>query len=167
LGQIRKTDQQIQNELDEIHSLWSNGATDEYIMRTRDIKRAQFYRYKQKLVEQISEIWANKQEIDYSTEVQLCKERLTRNLNRAEITAERTDNPLWGQLAAELAVSILKLEYEGIASLQNGRFKQLEEKAGYLELKPATTDVPTSEANGMATTAGTTTSTTTNDERQF
>lgn len=143
MGQVRKTDQQIQNELNEIHALWSNGATDRLIMEQKNISRQQYYRYKAKLVAQLSKIWANKQEQDYSAEVELCKERLLRDRNRAEIMAQETRNPLWGQLAGELAVSILKLEYEGISSLRNGRFKQLEEKAGYIELKPAATDVPT------------------------
>lgn len=139
----------------------SSGATDAYVIEQLKLERSQYYRYKAKLVKQLSEMWANKREEDYSTEVELCKERLLRDRNRAEIMAQETRNPLWGQLAGELAVSILKLEYEGISSLRNGRFKQLEEKAGYIELKPAAADVPTGQANGLDATKST------NDERQF
>ena len=97
------------------------------------------------MVTQLSEMWAAKRKEDYTAEVELCKERLTRQLNRAEIMAESTRSALWAQLASELAISILKLEYEGIASVNNARHEQLEEKAGYIELKPgaATTNVPT------------------------
>lgn len=161
MGQIRKNAQQIQNELDEIHRLWTTGATDDYIIKTRNMDRRQFYRYKSKLCEQIEEIWRAKREADFNAEIQICKERLTNDRARAEIMATETKNPFWAQLSAELAVSILKLEYEGIAGLKNGRFKQLEEKAGYIELKPATTDVPASSVSASGE------SERTNDEAQF
>lgn len=164
MGQYRKSTQQIQTELDEIHRLWSTGATDEHIMKTRKIKRAQFFKYKRKLCTQLADVWAKKRDEDYQAEVQLCKERLTNDRVRAELMSTQTRNPLWGQLAAELAVSILKLEFEGITSLKNARLKRLEEKAGYIELKPTGTEVSAAESDGLAATNN---KQTTNDERQF
>src|SRR5262245_5501606 len=121
----------MQYGLDEIHRLWSQGYTDEQIIERLKIKRATFYFYKKKLVAQISQMWANKQMTDYTAEVQLCKERLNMDRIIAEQKAAETGNPLWGNIAAELAISILKLEAEGITAISNGRLRWLEEKAGY------------------------------------
>ena len=158
MGQYRKTRRQIQLELDEIHRLWSTGATDEYIMKSRDIKRAQFYIYKKKLIAQLSEIWANKQMTDYTAEVQICKERLTADRIFADHKAHETGSALWGNLAAELAVSILKLEAEGISAINNGRLRFLTEKAGYSGHDESAGALP-------APIAGESVST--NDERKF
>jgi hypothetical protein len=129
MGQYRKTNQQIQLELDEIHRLWSTGATDEYIMKSRNIKRKLFYLYKKKLVAQLSGQWAAKRMTDYAAEVQICKERLTNDRIFADQKARETGSALWGTLASELAVSILKLEAEGIQAINNGWLRFLEEKA--------------------------------------
>ena len=139
MGQYRKTRQQIQLELDEIHRLWSTGATDEYIMKSRNINRHIFYFYKKKLVTQLSEVWASKRMTDYAAEVQICKERLTNDRIFADQKARETGSALWGTLASELAVSILKLEAEGIQAINNGWLRFLEEKArddGRLESTP-------------------------------
>jgi len=141
MGQIVKTRQQIQNEIDEIHRLISSGATDEYIMngrkdeqgRTIRIARATFFRRKQKLIQQVSEQWKAKRDEEYIHEVQICKERLTRQLVNATSHSQQNDaSPLWGAIAAELTVSILKLEVEGILAIKNGKLKQLEEKVRHL-----------------------------------
>ena len=129
MGQYRKTNQQIQLELDEIHRLWSTGATDEYIMKSRNIQRRIFYIYKRKLVTQLSDTWASKRMTDYAAEVQICKERLTNDRIFADQKARETGSALWGTLASELAVSILKLEAEGIQAINNGWLRFLEEKA--------------------------------------
>jgi hypothetical protein len=160
LGQVRKTDVQIQLELDEIHRLWTTGASDEYIMKSRGIKRAQYYNYKKKLVAQVSEIWANKQMADYAAEVQICKERLISDRIFADQKARETGNALWGNLASELAVSILKLEAEGITAINNGRIRWLEEKAGYSRPDESATPI-------LATQVTTSEPESTNEERKF
>ncbi len=66
---------------------------------------------------------------DYAAEVQICKERLTNDRIFADQKARETGSALWGTLASELAVSILKLEAEGIQAINNGWLRFLEEKA--------------------------------------
>jgi hypothetical protein len=159
LGQVKKTQKQIQNELDEIHTLLSQGASDEYIIKQRELSRPNFYRYKKRLYKQVAKMYEDKRIEDYYFDIQLCKERLTQHLINATTKAHQTDNPLWGQLAAELAVSLLKLEAEGITAVtRNGNLRSLEQKTGYLQYNGPATAVPQQPA---------TTTTTTNDERQF
>jgi hypothetical protein len=140
LGQIKKTQQQIQNEIDEIHKLISQGATDEYIMNGRKdakgasirIARATYFRRKQRLIAQVADTWRAKQDEDYIHEVQICKERLTQQLVNAQLHCQPSNaNPYWAVIAGELTVSILKLEVEGIQAIKNGRLRQLEQKVGY------------------------------------
>jgi hypothetical protein len=96
---------------------------------------------------------------DYYFDIQVCKQRLTVSMINASQKAHSTDNPAWGQLAAELAVSLLKLEAEGITALtKNGNLGRLEQKTGYLQSNATTTSVP-EQPNTSA--SGT------NDERQF
>lgn len=158
MGQYRKTNQQIQLELDEIHRLWSTGATDEYIMKSRNIQRRIFYIYKKKLVAQLSQTWANKRMTDYAAEVQICKERLTNDRIFADQKARETGSALWGQLASELAVSILKLEAEGIQAINNGWLRLLTEKARDSRYMEPATPIP-----ALPSTAAEPT----NEERQF
>jgi hypothetical protein len=149
LGQIKKTQRQIQNELDEIHTLLANGASDQHIMKTRQLERPTFYRYKKRLYKQVARMYENKRLQDYYYDIQLCKERLTTDRVNAAAKANETNNPLWGQLAAEIAVSLLKLEAEGITAItQNGHLRSLEQKTGHIQYDgprstlPATEPVP-------------------------
>lgn len=137
----KRTQQQVQTEIDEIHRLWSIGATDEYIMQQRGLSRTQFYEYKKRLVKQQSKIWEKKSEDQKIAEIQICKERLiTDRTNAATKAQEDGANPLWGVYASELAISILNLEMEGIRAVHNGKLRQLEEKAEYIRYsRPITT----------------------------
>src|SRR5688500_1822772 len=114
------------------------------------ITRPTFFRRKAQLIAQVGEMWRSKREEHYVHEVQLCKERLTRQMQTA-ISHSQPDNasPIWGAIAAELAVSILKLEVEGIMSIHNGRLRQLEEKAGYIRYDEPRTPLPASNVDGM------------------
>src|SRR5262245_1025274 len=127
-GQFRKTQQQVQHELDEIHHLISQGASDEYIMKNRNLDRRMFYRYKEKLYKQTAQLYQQKRQEDIFYDIQLCKERLTHDRVNAVAFANETKNPLWAQIASELAVSILKLDNEGIAILNRNAQPRLEEK---------------------------------------
>ena len=159
MGQIKKTEQQIQNEIDEIHKLITQGATDEYIMYGRKnadgtpirIARATYFRRKMRLIKQVGDTWRAKRDEDYIHEVQICKERLTQQLVNAQLHAQpQNANPLWAAIAGELTVSILKLEVEGILAIKNGRLKQLEEKAGYSGSIEPRAALPDSTIDGLA-----------------
>jgi hypothetical protein len=166
-GQYRKTQQQIQHELDEIHHLISQGASDEYIIKNRNLDRRMFYRYKHRLYKQTAQMYQQKRREDIFYDILLCKERLTHDRISALDKANETKNPLWGQLATELAVSILKLENEGIKVLEkhnnaSNNISGLEEKDRPIILdstgQPATVlEVQPSEQQQQST----------NDERQF
>ena len=160
MGQIKKTEQQIQNEIDEIHKLITQGATDEYIMngrKTEDgqpirIARATYFRRKMRLIKQVGDTWRAKRDEDYIHEVQICKERLTQQLVNAQLHAQpQNANPYWAAIAGELTVSILKLEVEGILAIKNGRLKQLEEKVGYSGSIESGAALPDSTVNGLDT----------------
>lgn len=158
MGQIKKTEQQIQNEIDEIHKLITQGATDEYIMYGRKnadgtpirIARATYFRRKMRLIKQVGDTWKAKRDEDYIHEVQICKERLTQQLVNAQLHAQpQNANPYWAAIAGELTVSILKLEVEGILAIKNGRLRQLEEKAGYSGSIESGAALPDSTTNGL------------------
>lgn len=160
MGQIKKTEQQIQNEIDEIHKLITQGATDEYIMngrkdeqgRTIRIARATYFRRKMRLIKQVGDTWRAKRDEDYIHEVQICKERLTQQLVNAQLHAQpQNANPYWAAIAGELTVSILKLEVEGILAIKNGRLRQLEEKVGYSGSIESGAALSDSTTNGLDT----------------
>ena len=160
MGQIKKTQKQIQNELDTIHNLLAKGASDEYIIKAREISRPNFYRYKKRLYKQVAKMYEDKRIEDYYFDIEICKERLTQHLINATTKANETDNPLWGQLAAELTVSLLKLDAEGITAVtKNGDLRRLEQKTGYAQPDVSASSVP--EQSITPTTAST------NSERQF
>ena len=160
MGQIKKTEQQIQNEIDEIHKLITQGATDEYIMNGRKnaegppirIARATYFRRKMRLIKQVGDTWRAKRDEDYIHEVQICKERLTQQLVNAQLHAQpQNANPYWAAIAGELTVSILKLEVEGILAIKNGRLRQLEEKVGYSGSIESGAALPDSTVDGLDT----------------
>ena len=136
----------------------SAGATDEYIMSGRKdqngrpirIARATYFRRKQRLIQQVGDTWRAKRDEDYIHEVQICKERLTAQLVNANLHSQPASaNPYWAAIAAELTVSILKLEVEGILAIKNGRLKQLEEKVGYSGSLESGAALPDSTSNGL------------------
>lgn len=145
----------IQKRLDSIQRLTAAGATDRFIMDDLKLKPARFYNYKAKLQEQIAQIWKDKTEQDYSVAVQICQDRLIADRTHALDMRNQTKSPLWGAIASELAVSILKLESEGIMAIKNGRLKRLEEKAGYVRYDGPRATLPPSSSDGLATTAET------------
>jgi len=136
----------------------STGATDEYIMngrKTEDgrpirIARATYFRRKMRLIQQVGDTWRAKRDEDYIHEVQICKERLTAQLVNANLHSQPANaNPYWAAIAAELTVSILKLEVEGIMAIKNGRLKQLEQKVGYSGSLQSGAALPDSTSNGL------------------
>lgn len=141
----------VQNKLDSIQRLIAAGASDRFIIDELKIKRAQFFNYKAKLEEQIAQIWKDKTEQDYSVAVQICQDRLIADRTHALDMRNQTKSPLWGAIASELAVSILKLEAEGIMAVKNnGRLKRLEEKAGYLRYDGPRTTLPPGSSDRVA-----------------
>ena len=126
-----------------------NGRKDEQGRSIR-IPRATYFRRKKKLIAQVSEQWKAKRDEDYIHEVQICKERLTRQLvNATSHSTQQNANALWGAIAGELTVSILKLEVEGILAIKNGKLKQLEEKVRYLQSNESGTPLSASPLDGL------------------
>jgi hypothetical protein len=120
------------------------------------IARATYFRRKIRLIKQVGEQWRAKRDEDYIHEVQICKERLTRQLNNA-VNHSQADNanPYWAAIAGELTVSILKLEVEGITAIKIGKLRQLEEKARYLGSNEPGAALSDSTPNGLETTEST------------
>ncbi len=121
-------------------------------MRTHHITRPTYFRRKSRLIKQVGDTWKAKREEDYIHEVQICKERLNRQLITAVIHSQPANaNPYWAAIAGELTVSILKLEVEGIQAIRNGRLKELEEKVGYSgSIEPAAA-LPDTTVDGLET----------------
>ena len=93
MGQIKKTQKQIQNELDTIHELLAKGASDEYIIKAREISRPNFSAVtKNGLYKQVAKMYEDKRIEDYYFDIQVCKERLTQHLINATTKANQTDN---------------------------------------------------------------------------
>ena len=136
--------------------LIAEGASDRFIIDELKLKRAQFFHYKSKLETQIAEIWRNKNEQEYSVAVQICQDRLIADRTHALDMRNQTKSPLWGAIASELAVSILKLEAEGIMAIKNGRLKRLEEKAGYIQYDGPRATISPRSTDGLDASAGTT-----------
>jgi hypothetical protein len=117
------------------------------------LSRTTYFRRKVKLIAQVSAQWRAKRDEDYIHEVQICKERLTRQLINATTHAQAQNaNPFWAAIAGELTVSILKLEVEGILAIKNGKLRELEEKVRHVGSIESRAALPDSTPNRLDST---------------
>jgi hypothetical protein len=119
---IRKTRQQLENEMIEIQHRICQGHTDKEIMEGLNIKERTFYYYKHKLYQMSAATQAKKREEVMAFEMQILKDRFTRLYRHLELKAA-SPNTKAGEvvkiadIAQDIAVNILKLEGEGLRAL--------------------------------------------------
>jgi hypothetical protein len=133
----RKTNAQTQATVNEVGRLLSLGLLDREIITQLNLKRAQFFNYKQKLYEQSAAQFEKQKMSDLAYHKDLLHDRLTRILRHIETKLserdDRTGNSLLNPreyaglaLAGQnLAINLFKLESEGQRILhRNGLLNQ-------------------------------------------
>lgn len=121
-------------QLEEIVKQINAGYTDLEIMKNLNVKRQTFYDYKQKIFKIYGDLAAKKTEATLEFEADLLKDRLTRIFRSLELglTDQSTnlgDRAVASEVAGWLAMSILKLEFEGLRARQARAIRVNEQKA--------------------------------------
>lgn len=156
---MRKTNRQIQNEVNEIGKLLAIGLTDREIMQKLQLRRSQYYVYRSKLYDQSADLFKKGQIEDLAFHKELLQERLTRLYRQAEtrLTGAAGNNTMTSKdiaqvlaMAQNIAINIFKLESEGLrilasqrnvnASIDNGYPRSIESESREVRLLPRETD---------------------------
>ena len=134
-SKLKKTRFQIQQLINEIGKMLSDGRPDREIMEELQIKRSQYYEYKSKLLQQSADLFKRLNEQNENSLIyhkELLSERLTRLYKQAESDLTQNTNTEGGNnkastyLAAQnIAINIFKLEIEGLHVLANGQGRQM------------------------------------------
>jgi len=119
---IRKRQKQLQDELDEIQRLVSQGLTDRQIIEICKIKPRTFYYYKNKLHDRSASILRKKTVEDLAFDMGILRERLLRDRINAEKQAQNEGaNPNWQLITTQIAIDLFKLECEGVTAVHNNQ----------------------------------------------
>ena len=132
---MRKTNNMIQENIDQIGRLLSLGVTDREIMERLQIKKSQYYVYRTKLYKQHADTFNKSRMEDLAFHKNTLSERLTRLYRQAEI---KLNNPAMSQkdtaqvlaMAQNIATNIFKLEIEGLRILDSQRISNLARQEG-------------------------------------
>ena len=116
----------MEYELTEIYQRLCNGESDFLIMTTLYLQERNYYKYKKRLEVRLMEYQRNKTVDTIFMESQLFKNRML-NLYKAlenQVTSadktSGTDKAKCAEIAANIAIEILKLESEGIRAVKEG-----------------------------------------------
>jgi hypothetical protein len=116
----RKTQKQLQDELDEIQLLISQGLTDTQIIESCKIAPRTFYYYKSKLHDRSASILREKTIEDLAFDMDILRDRFLRDRVNAERQAQtKGANPNWQIIATQIAIDLFKLECEGLTAVHN------------------------------------------------
>jgi hypothetical protein len=130
---VRRTKQKMEYELTEIYQRLCNGETDFQIMTTLNLQERNYYKYKKRLESRLMEYQLKKTEDTIYLESQFFKNRMLTLYKALEtqVISDKTsgtDKAKCAEIAANIAIDVLKMESEGIKSVKELAAKNVQGK---------------------------------------